>query len=240
MQLAEIISIDRVVALVVFVAGVVATKMYGSNYLPRRRGFAIEKYMVTDIIPFRTKSGTHNLSQIQLVKSSIKNSCGFAGAYIDDTKIVFHHYGFANNCLHAIIAPGYTLYDESHQRQRTQSNEYKSIDIKHVPSSIPLEMLPKKYKSMSTEAMMVRIMYDFPKTYTGPLYREKSIIFMRGIGIVKAVTTYSDGTKDEFTLKRHKVKEVSNLWWPLQTIGNYWLYDIQYAHGPNKINIKQG
>ena len=71
------------------------------------------------------------------------------------------------------------------------------------------------------------------------MYETKSLLFVKGVGLVKAVTTYRDGQKDEFTLKKYKVKEVSNAWWPF-AIGNYWVYEIIYAYGPNKVNIKHG
>ncbi len=227
-------------AVVALIIGVWATKVFGSNYLPRKKGKAIEKYMVTDIYPFHVKNNVYDLAQLQLVKSSIKNGCGFAGIHVDRDKIVFHHYGFANNCLHAIIAPGDVLLDQDARKLKSQSNEFKSIDIAHNPTQLPKELLPKQYRNKAIDSLLVTMEFSFPKTYTGPMYASKSLLFAKGIGLVKAVTTYRDGQKDEFTLKHHKVKEASDAWWPVHTIGNYWVYDIKYAYGPNKVNIKHG
>jgi hypothetical protein len=240
MEILDLLNADRVIAILALLIGILATKYYGSNYLPRRKGLATEKYMVTDIFPFRVKGNVYNLAQLQLVKSSIKNACGFAGLHVEPQRIVFHHYGFANNCLHAVIAPGHILYEEGTRNQQTSSNEFSSITVAHNPTSVPKEFIPKKYRKYAIEAMLVTLDYSFPKTYTGPLYKSKSLLFAKGIGLIKAVTTYQDGQRDEFTLKTHKVLEASDAWWPIQQIGNFWVYDIVYAHGPNKVNIKHG
>ena len=155
MELIELITTDRLLAIVALAVGVLATKLYGSNYLPRKRGKATEKYMVTDIFPFRVKNDTHNLAQLQLVKSSIKNACGFAGLHVEPERIVFHHYGFANNCFHAVIAPGHILYEEGVSNQKTASNEFTSISVAHNPASVPKEFIPKKYRKKTIESMLV-------------------------------------------------------------------------------------
>lgn len=221
------------------IVGVIATKVFGSNYLPQKKGRAIEKYLVTDIYPFHVKNDVHDLVQLQLVKSSIKNDCGFAGIHVAKDRIEFHHYGFANNCLHAVIAPCDVILDESAQTLKSQSNRFSGISIKHNPSQLPKEFIPKKYRKRAIDSLLVQMEFSFPKTYTGPMYETKSLLFVKGVGLVKAVTTYRDGQKDEFTLKKYKVKEVSDAWWPF-AIGNYWVYEIIYAYGPNKVNIKHG
>ena len=231
------IDISLILAVIGTFMGIIATIIYGSNYLPRRHGSAVEKYMVTDIFPFRIKNNTHNLAQLQLVKSSIKNACGFAGIHIEPERIVFHHYGFTNNCFHAVIAPDHILYEDEISYQKSASNEFTSISITHNPTSIPKELIPKKYRKKTIESMLITLSYKFPKKYTGPSYKSKSLLFAKGVGLIKAVTTYDDGQKDEFTLKKHRISEANNAWWPIQSIGNYWIYDIRYSHGPNKVNI---
>ncbi len=212
----------------------------GKHFVAKEKGHAIEKYMVTDIYRFNVKNDVYDLAQLQLVESSIRNGCGFAGIHVDKEKIIFHHYGFANNCLHAVIAPGDVLLDCDAKTLKTQSNEFKSISIDHNPKQLPKEFLPEKYRKTAIESLLVSMEFEFPKTYTGPMYQSKSLLFAKGIGLVKAVTTYRDGQTDEFTLNKHRVSEASDAWWPVHTLGNYWEYDISYAKGPNKVNIKHG
>lgn len=86
MELIEFLTADILIAFAALVIGILATKAYGSNYLPRKKGKAIEKYMVTDIYPFGVKNDTYNLAQLQLVKSSIKNACKGVKSPIDVVK----------------------------------------------------------------------------------------------------------------------------------------------------------
>lgn len=211
-----------------------------SHFSPKEKGRAIEKYMVTDIYRFNVKNNVYDLAQLQLVQSSIRNGCGFAGVHVDKEKIVFHHYGFANNCFHAIIAPGDIILDQDAGTLKAQSNEFKSISIDHNPKSLPKEFLPDKYRKIAIESLLVSMEFQFPKTYTGPMYQSKTILLAKGIGLIKSVTTYRNGQTDEFILKNHLVKEASDAWWPVHTLGNYWEYEINYSLGPNKVNIKHG
>lgn len=231
-------TIDRLLSLAGIIISLIAGWYFSRPYLPQRKGVAYEKYAVTEIYELPTKNKMMDISHLQLVKSSIKNSCGFAGIHVDKEKIVFHHYGFTNNCIHAIVAPGDTLYDPSEKNASVPSNGYKSITVKNSPNDFPKELLPKKYRKLSSKALMLTLEYEFPQTYAGPRYKKKTLIFIKGIGLASAVIEYQGGKTDSFELVDFKVKEISDLWWPVHTIGNYFEYRIQYEYGPTKVNIK--
>lgn len=232
------VTLDRIIGLSSIVISVIASWYFSRHYIPQRKGVAYEKYLVTDIFEFPVKNNVLDISHLQLIKSSIKNACGFAGIYVASDKIVFHHYGFTNNCLHAIIAPGDTLYDPDSNTSKPSSNGYKTINVKHDPKLFPKELIPKKYRDLTTKALMLTLAYEFPQSYAGPRYKTKTLLFIKGIGLVSAVVEYQGGKKDHFELVKYKVKEKSDLWWPIYTVGNYFKYKIRYEYGPNKVNIK--
>lgn len=230
--------LDRIIGVSGILLTVIVGWYFSRPYLPQKKGVAYERYIVTDIYEFPVKNNVLDISHLQLQKSSIKNSCGFAGIHVDEEKIIFRHYGFTNNCLHAIIAPDDILYDPCSTSKKSKSNGFSSINIKHSPKLIPLDLVPKKYKKLTTKALMLTLEYDFPQSYVGPRYQTKNFIFIKGIGLVYAVIQYKGGKKDIFELKKYRVQERSDSWWPVHTIGNYFEYKIVYEYGPNLINIK--
>lgn len=234
---------------VYFVAGgvlsIVIAVFFGQAYvLISRKNMAREKYAITDIMNYNVRNNAIPLARLQLVKSSVKNACGFADMYKDKNKIIFRHYSFANNCFHNIIAPGSVLFDESVSDIKTESNEFDGIKICYKYSFLGTDVLPKKFQTKSSDCMRIIMLYTFPSDYVGPLYKSKELLFAKGIGLVHAVITYNTDQTNTFMLRNYKLQAHSSSWLPIENIGNYWVYDIAYfsgsANGPTKFNICEG
>ncbi len=206
-----------------------------------KKWHAREKYAITDIMTYHVKGKSIPLVRLQLIKSSVKNACGFADLYKDDNKIVFRHYAFANNCFHNVCAPGTILFDGSISTATTESNEFDGITISYTYSLGSPDLLPKRFRKKSSASLSVRINYMFPPDYVGPPYKTKEFIFAKGIGLVSAVIVYNTDQTNVFELRRFKLQNHSSSWLPVESVGNWWEYDIEYfsgsANGPTKFNI---
>ena len=209
-----------------------------------KKGRAREKYAITDIMTYHVKGKSFPLARLQLIKSSVKNACGFADLYKDNDKIVFRHYAFANNCFHNISAPGNVLFDDSVSTATTESNEFDGITISYDYSPGSADLLPRRFRKKSSASLTVKVSFTFPSDYVGPIYKSKEFLFARGVGLVRAVIVYNTDQTNIFELRNFKLQSHSASWLPLEGVGNWWDYDVEYfsgsANGPTKFNICEG
>lgn len=217
----------------------------GSSYvLFSKKLRAREKYAITDIMTYNVKGNSIPLARLQLIKSSVKNACGFADIYKDNSEIVFRHYAFANNCFHNICAPGNILFDDSISSLITESNEFDGIVMTYTYSPGSSDLLPRHFRKKSSASLSVKINCTFPPEYVGPTYKTKEYIFAKGIGLVSAVIVYNTDQTNTFELREFNLQSHSSSWLPIESVGNWWVYDVEYfsgsANGPTKFNICEG
>lgn len=209
-----------------------------------KKGRAREKYAITDIMTHYIKGKSIPLARLQLIKSSVKNACGFADLYKENERIIFRHYAFANNCFHNISAPGNILFDDSVLESTTESNKFDGISLSYEYSPGSADLLPKPFRNKSSASLTVKVGFTFPDDYVGPIYKSKEFLFGKGIGLVRAVVVYNTGQTNVFELRKFKIRSHSSSWLPLESIGNWWDYDVEYfsgpANGPTKFNISEG
>ena len=62
-------------------------------------------------------------------------------------------------------------------------------------------------------------------------------IFAKNIGIIYARTDYIDKDFEESKIKKWKVINGSSYYYPYNTRGNYWIYDIAATKPPDQISI---
>lgn len=221
--------------------GLYYTIKYSPVYHIRKKGKAKERYKITDYIQFRQKRGTVDLYRMVLDKSSIKNAAGFADFTTQDGEIRANHYAFANSCIHNIIAPGKILMKEEVTSwiENAPSNKFISYKIRSRAIENPLsDLIPRRYNKYSSKCRCVESEFDYPKTYTGPRPKKRLITFCRGIGILRSETIYKGEQRDLYVLRKFGIEKKSESWFPLD-IGNYWVYDIEYSIGPNRICINE-
>ncbi|MCJ7649690.1 MAG: hypothetical protein MUP85_13830 [Candidatus Lokiarchaeota archaeon] len=229
-------------SLLVGALGIYFTIKYSSIYHIRNKGKIREKYRITEIIEFRKKNETIDLYRMVLEKSSIKNAMGFVDFIKSDGEIKAKHYAFINSCIHNILAPGKIIFDDNKTiyTEKAPSNEFTSYTIKTQRfRNASDKLIPKRYRKYSPKCFYTESEFDYPKTYTGPRYDKRIITFCPGIGILRSETIYKSGQKDTYILKNHKIKDKTEMAFPINNIGNYWVYDIEYSVGPNKININE-
>lgn len=221
--------------------GLYYTIKYSPLYHIRKKAKAKERYKIPEYIQYRQKTKTLGLYRMVLDKSSFKNAMGFADFTMQDGEIKANHYAFVNSCIHNIIAPGKILLKEGSTCwiEKAPSNKFVSYKIKtkviENPSS---ELTPKRYNKHGSKSLCIQSEFDYPETYTGPRRKKRLITFYRGIGIVRSETTYKSKQKDVYLLRKFKVGKKSKSWLPLD-IGNYWVYDVKYSIGPNRICINE-
>ena len=66
------------------------------------------------------------------------------------------------------------------------------------------------------------------------------IVFAKGIGIAYAETEYMNKEKDVYFLRDFKTINAQDSWFPINSIGNWWVYDVSYFEKPNSINMLCG
>ena len=221
--------------------GIYFTIKYSSVYHIREKGKAKERYKIIEYVEFREKNETLDLYRMVLDKSSFKNAIGFADFTIQNGEIKAKHYAFVNSCIHNIIAPGKILIkkDATSWIENAPSNKFVSYKIRtKVIENLSPDLIPKRYDKYASKCLCIESGFGYPKTYTGPRYEKRAITLCRGIGIVRSETIYRSGQRDLYVLRKFNVRKKSESWFPL-SIGNYWVYDIEYSIGPNKININE-
>jgi hypothetical protein len=201
-----------------------------------------EKYRVIEKIELRQKSGKcSDSARLILEESSIHNALGFMDISISDNpeNISFERYAFINSFIHNLIAPGKILLKKNASwKEKASSNEFISFYINSKKlTSYPIEKIPVEYRNNDYEYCVIESTLDYPKTYTGPRYSKRLLIFVKGLGIVFGKTEYKNNDIDIYRLRDYKIQEEGKeFWFPIQ-VGNYWVYEIDYEHGTNKLNM---
>jgi hypothetical protein len=233
-------QIGLITTVILGLIGIYVTLRYSPNFIVTGKGKARERYKIVESFEFREKSETFDLYRLVLDKSSFKNATGFADLMMRNGGLEMKHYAFINSCIHNVIAPGKVLIRNSDSWvERAPSNKFLSYKIEtRVIEDSPEELIPEKYRKYREKCLCTESDFEYPKTYTGPRYKKRVITFCRGIGIIRAETTYKGGGMDLYLLRKHKVQRNPESLFPL-SIGNYWIYDIKYSVGANKININE-
>ena len=238
--------IDYLIAGLSTAVPVYATIKYSSYYHVRGRGKAREKYMVVERIPHRTKRGIEDIARLVIVKSSVKNAMGFMDVEVNcenNDRILVKRYAFIHTFIHVWFAPGrIILKEEQNWIEKVESNYFKSFYIScEKKYMLPVDLISaswmRKIRRRVEEFITTKCTFKYPKTYTGPRYKERLIVFGRGVGIVYAKVTYSDGDEDVYVLRDFKVKR-NSFWIPVFDVGNWWVYDISYSKPPSSVNIQ--
>ncbi len=226
---------------------VYATMKFSSYYRVREPGKAREKYMVVEKLSHHARNKVDDITRIVIVKSSVKNALGFMdieASYKNNDQVIVKRYAFIHTFTHVWFAPGKViLKKEQTWTEKVESNYFKSYYISckknlMLPADLLSKSWMKKIRKVSKEFLTVQCTFRYPKTYTGPRYRERIIVFAKGVGIVYAKVIYSDGDMDVYILRDFKVRE-NALWFPILDVGNWWIYDIEYSKPPSSVNIQE-
>lgn len=199
-----------------------------------------EKYTVLEKLNIGVKDGYIAYSRIILEKSSFENAIGFMDIIVkeDPKDISVNCYAFIHSCTHDLFAPGkILLYPEDTKNENAPSNKFEYSIISKKISNFKLpEELPKKIKNKAIDLQVVESSFDYPSTYSGPRYKKRLVVFAKGIGIIFCKVEY-DHLVDNFILRKYKVNNGENFWFPVNETKNWWEYEISYEYGPNDLNI---
>ena len=216
---------------------------YSSRFHIRKIGVAKERYSVIEKISHGTKDGFIDSARIALVKSSEENAMGFMDVSLTEhpENIFVDRYAFTHTFIHNIYAPGkIILHSKLNWTENTPSNLFSDYVISSRKlDSVPINLIKGKVKKMVNECRAVESTFSFPSTYPGPRYKRRLLIIAKGIGIVYSETIYINGGKDVYVLEKYKVRNGADFWFPVNSVGNYWEYKINYEYGKNVLNISE-
>lgn len=231
-----------VFSLATAVFGAWLTIRYSSVYHEKREGKGCEKWVVSEKISHAVKKGRVESSRLSLAKSSFKNAGGFVDISIDDEDkdIQIDRYATIHSCIHNIISPGKLLLkNQNTWVESVSSNEFSYVIKYSTLQEIPIDIIDSKFRKNLGRCRAVGAEFEFAATYTGPRYKNRIVIFCKGIGIVASVVEYHNRDKDIYRLKKFYVKTKCDDWLPVSDVGNYWVYDIEFQYGPNVTNISE-
>ena len=233
--------LSAVLSIFLTAIGILFASRYSSIYHVRVKNRGREKYRVLEKIAHGVKGGYIDSARIVLEKSSFDTAMGFMDISLTTHPEEIHvdRYAFIHSCIHNVFAPGKAiLKKEDSWTETAPSNQFDEYEIKSKKLDvIPLDFVPNNLKNKISECRAVESEFNYPETYTGPRYKKRLLILAKGIGIVYSKTEYINGNNDIYILKKHKVIAGKSYWLPVNKIGNYWVYDITYEHGPNKLNM---
>lgn len=235
------IIITVVLSILLTIVSILFTISYSSKYHVREKNKGREKYVVLEKIEHRVKEGCIDSARIVLEKSSFDKAMGFMDISLTThpEEILVDRYAFIHSCIHNLFAPGkIILKKEDVWEENAPSNQFNKYFIKSAKlDRIPLNLISKNVSDQISECRAVESNFEYPPTYTGPRYKKRLLILAKGIGLVYSETEYINGNKDRYILKKYKVREGMAYWLPVNKIGNFWVYDIIYECGPNKLNM---
>lgn len=235
------IIIRIVLSILLTTISILFTIRYSSKYHIREKNRGREKYVVLEKIEHRVKGGCIDSARVALEKSSFDKAMGFMDISLTThpEEIIVDRYAFIHTCTHDLFAPGkIVLKQEASWEENAPSNQFNQYFIKSTKlNHVPLNLVQKNIRDQISECRAVESELEYPPAYTGPRYKKRLLILAKGIGIVYSETEYINGNKDQYILRKYKVREGGNYWFPVNKIGNYWVYDIVYEYGPNKLNI---
>lgn len=214
---------------------------YSSRFHIKKKGMAKEKYVVIEKSSLGTKEGYIDSARIALTKSSLKNAMGFMDVSLTEhpENIVLDRYAFTHSFVHNMFAPGKIILNSKKTwKENTPSNLFDDyVTSSKKLDSIPINLINSNIRNKINECRAVESTFSFPSTYTGPRYKSRLLLIAKGIGIVYSETNYINGDKDIYSLIKYKVSGSEEYWLPVNKVGNFWEYEIQYDHGANKLNM---
>ncbi len=241
------IIFSTILTILLTLISVLFTIKHSSKYKIKPNGKGREKYVVSEKIAHKNRDGYVDSARIVLEKSSFNHAMGFMDISLTThpETIFIDRYSFIHSCIHSMYAPGKTIINKNKKwTEKAPSNLFENFLIKSKQFDLNLNKLSsfsihKKIKKKIIKAKCVKSYFSFPDNYTGPRYKERTIILVKGIGIVFSKTEYVNKDIDTYVLRKYKVSKGSDYWLPINKIGNYWVYDIFYDYGPNKLNINE-
>lgn len=233
--------ITIVLSILLTTISILFTIRYSSIYHIKDKNRGREKYTVLEKIEHRVKEGCIDSARIILEKSSFDKAIGFMDISLTthNEEIIVDRYAFIHTCIHNLFAPGKIILKQGTEwEENAPSNQFNQYFIKSTKlDNIPLNLIQKDIRRQISECRAIESKFEYPPTYTGPRYKKRLLILAKGVGIVYSETEYINGDKDRYILRRYRVKEGVDYWFPVNKIGNYWVYDITYEYGPNKLNM---
>jgi hypothetical protein len=230
-----------VVTIVAAIFGTIFTVRYASIYHVTKKGKGREKWFILEKVTLAAQSRHVDSARLVLQKSSFLHAQGFVDVSLtqNDLTILVDRYATIHSCIHALFAPGKIIAkNESSWQEQTYSNEFAYLIVAKTLDSIPIELVDEKLRARLSNCKAIEFAFSFPDTYTGPRYKKRTLILGIGIGIVACKTEYVNGDIDSYRLVSYKVKPGGEqLWLPVKTPGNWWVYDITFDYGPNDTNI---
>lgn len=235
------VIIPVVLSILLAIVGILFTIKYSSKYHITEKNKGREKYVVLEKIEHREKEGCIDSARIVLEKSSFDKAMGFMDISLTThpEEILIDRYAFIHTCTHNLFAPGkIILKQEVDWEENAPSNQFNQYFIKSTKlDRVSLNSIPKDIRDTISECRTVESKFQYPSTYTGPRYKKRLLILAKGIGIIFSETEYINGNKDRYILRKCRIREGKHYWFPVNKIGNYWVYDIVYEYGPNKLNM---